>query len=74
MPWSGNISNYLWNTQSDIEAWEGNVSTSSARANVYLTGCIVPDWAKSETFNASDDSLFTWGKFWPKLAEHFQMP
>ncbi|KAJ5442513.1 hypothetical protein N7445_005520 [Penicillium cf. griseofulvum] len=59
----------------DVEAWEANVSISSARANGYLAEWIVlTEQAKNEIFNAADDCLFTWGKFWPKLAERFQMP
>ncbi|KAJ5951932.1 uncharacterized protein N7479_010345 [Penicillium vulpinum] len=60
---------------SDIKAWEAVVAISSARANGYLAEWIVlTEQAKDESFNASDDCLFTWEKFWPKLAERFQMP
>lgn len=59
----------------DLQAWEAIVSISSARANGYRAEWIVlTDQAKDESFNTSDDCLFTWGKFWPKLAERFQMP
>jgi hypothetical protein len=29
---------------------------------------------KNETFNSTDDCLFTWSKLWPKLAERFRIP
>lgn len=59
----------------DPDAWEQPVSLSSAQANAYLAEWIVlTDHAKDESFNAADDCLFSWSKFWPKLAERFQMP
>lgn len=59
----------------DIAAWENPVSLSSAQANAYLSEWIVlTAHAKDESFNAADDCPFTWSKFWPKLAAHFQIP
>jgi hypothetical protein len=60
----------------DPVAWEQPISLSSAQANGYLSERIVPtENAKDESFNAADDDFaFSWRKFWPKLAERFDMP
>lgn len=59
----------------EIEAWDADVSISSARANGYLAEWIVlTEQAKNEGFNVSDDRLFTRGKFRAELAERFRMP
>ncbi|KAJ5213294.1 hypothetical protein N7449_000463 [Penicillium cf. viridicatum] len=59
----------------EIEAWEADVPTLSARANGYLAEWIVlTEQAKSQSFNVSDDRLFTRGKFRAELAERFRMP
>lgn len=60
---------------SDMAAWEANQTMSSAQMNGYLAEwAVLTDKTKNESFNASDDCAFTWGKFWPKLAARFQMP
>lgn len=60
---------------SDLAAWEANVAMSSAQMNSYLSEwAVLTDSAKNESFNAADDCPFTWGKFWPRLAEEFDMP
>lgn len=59
----------------DLTAWETNQTMSSAPLNCYLAEwAVLTDKAKDESFNASDDCPFTWGKFWPKLAERFDIP
>lgn len=59
----------------DLEAWETNQTMSSAQMNCYLAEwAVLKEEAKNETFNASDDCAFTWGKFWPKLASRFDIP
>jgi hypothetical protein len=58
-----------------LEAWETNVSISSARGNGYLAEwAVLTEQARNETFNSTDDCLFNWSKLWPKLAERFQIP
>lgn len=58
-----------------LEAWETNVSISSAHANEYLAEwAVLTEQTKNETFNSTDDCLFTWSKLWPKLAERFRIP
>ncbi|KAL1956439.1 hypothetical protein VTO42DRAFT_7326 [Malbranchea cinnamomea] len=60
---------------SDLAAWESNQAMSSAQMNCYLSEwAVLTDAAKDQSFNASDDCAFTFGKFWPKLAERFSMP
>lgn len=59
----------------DMVTWEQCVSLSSARATGYLAEwAVLTDVARNESFNAADDSLFSWSKFWPKLADRFQIP
>lgn len=59
----------------DPTAWDQVVSLSSAQMNAYLAEWIVLSaHVKDESFNAADDYLFTWRKFWPKLAQRFQIP
>lgn len=58
----------------DLAAWENAVSLSSAQANAYLAEWIaLTTRAQNESFNATDDCPFTWSKFWPKFAAHFQI-
>ncbi|KIW06944.1 uncharacterized protein PV09_02605 [Verruconis gallopava] len=54
---------------SDLNAWECPQSQSSSMLNAYMEewSVLTPE-AKNQKFNAFDDSAFTWGKFWPKLA------
>lgn len=59
----------------DLTTWETNQTLSSAQMNCYLAEwAVLTEKAKNESFNASDDCAFTWGKFWPKLAARFGMP
>lgn len=59
----------------DPIAWDQTVTLSSAEATGYLGEWIVlTDGARNESFNSVDGCLFTWSKFWPKLAERFSMP
>ncbi|KFZ02442.1 hypothetical protein V500_00185 [Pseudogymnoascus sp. VKM F-4518 (FW-2643)] len=59
----------------DLAAWETNQTLSSAQLNCYLAEwAVLTDGVKDESFNASDDCAFTWGKFWPKLAARFDIP
>ena len=58
----------------DMQAWEQDVSLSTAQANGYLSEwAVLTGAAKDESFNAADDCTFSWSKFWPKLAQRFQM-
>lgn len=60
---------------SDLNAWEANQTLSTAHLNCYLAEwAVLERHAKNESFNASDDCPFTWGKFWPRLAERFRVP
>lgn len=59
----------------DLAAWEINQTMSSAQMNCYLSEwAVLTEGAKDQSFNASDDCTFTWGKFWPKLAARYGMP
>ena len=59
----------------DLTAWETNQAMSSAQMIGYLSEwAVLKDEAKNESFNVSDDCAFTWGKFWPRLAEWFDIP
>jgi hypothetical protein len=49
-----------------------NITQSSAMLNSYLEEwAVLTDAAANEAFNASDDSIFTWSKFWPLLASWY---
>ncbi|THY74861.1 hypothetical protein D6C95_10060 [Aureobasidium pullulans] len=57
---------------SDLKAWETTVSISSAQMNAYLSEwAVLTDSAYNESFNACDDSAFTWAQLWPRLAARF---
>ncbi|KAJ5612959.1 hypothetical protein N7510_006153 [Penicillium lagena] len=59
----------------DLIAWESHTTISTAQANAYLAEwAVLTKQAENESFNASDDCLFTWAKFWPQLAKRFKMP
>ncbi|CAD0113200.1 unnamed protein product [Aureobasidium uvarum] len=59
---------------SDLKAWETTVSISSARMNAHLAEwAVLTPIARNESFNACDDSAFTWGQLWPRLAARFGM-
>lgn len=56
---------------SDLAAWESNQTLSSAQMNAYTAEWAVLSGNVNQSFNAHDDCVFTWGKFWPKLAARF---
>ncbi|KAK7552503.1 hypothetical protein IWX49DRAFT_129680 [Phyllosticta citricarpa] len=59
---------------SDLAAWETLQDQSSAMMNGYLEEwAVLTEAAKNQAFNAADGSHFSWGQFWPKLAEAFGM-
>lgn len=55
---------------SDVDAYYAPQSLSNAVLNSYMAewAVLAPNTA-DQAFNASDDCAFTWGKFWPRLAE-----
>ena len=59
---------------SDLGAWYAPQSLSNAILNSYLYewSVLAPNTA-NQMFNAWDDSTFTWGKMWPRLAGKFEM-
>ncbi|KAI5210647.1 hypothetical protein E4T39_00223 [Aureobasidium subglaciale] len=57
---------------SDLKAWETTVSISSAQTNAYLSEwAVLTPSAFNQSFNACDDSAFTWAQLWPRLAARF---
>jgi len=60
---------------STVDAWFAPQTASNAILNSYLYewSVLAPN-AANQMFNALDDCAFTWGKFWPRLAKHFDMP
>jgi hypothetical protein len=60
---------------SDFAAWTNIQMLSSAQMNCYLAEwAVLTEDTKNESFNATDDSLFTWEMFWPKLAAFYGIP
>jgi hypothetical protein len=58
----------------DLRAWEAPQVQSSSIMNGYLEEwSVLTDEARNQAFNAFDDSAFTWGKFWPKLAKKYEL-
>jgi hypothetical protein len=58
----------------DLKAWEVPQVQSSSMMNGYLEEwSVLTDKAADQAFNAFDDSAFTWGKFWPKLAKLYDL-
>jgi hypothetical protein len=54
----------------DLSAWESPQNQSSGMLNAYMQEwSVLTPAAKNQKFNTADDSAFTWGKFWPKLAQ-----
>jgi nucleoside-diphosphate-sugar epimerase len=54
----------------DLAAWDSPQSQSTSMLNAYMAEwSVLTPAAKNEKFNAFDDSAFTWGRFWPKLAK-----
>lgn len=59
----------------DPTAWDQSVSVSTAEATGHFGEWIVlTSQTKNESFNTVDGCDFTWCKFWPRLAEQFNMP
>ena len=60
---------------STLEAWYAPQSLSNAVLNSYsYEWAVLNPHTANQAFNTSDDSLFTWGKFWPRLASYFDIP
>ncbi|KAI0009515.1 hypothetical protein F4779DRAFT_617551 [Xylariaceae sp. FL0662B] len=56
----------------DAACWANPTVLSSAMLNAHLAEwAVLTDPARNQSFNASDDSAFTWAKFWPRYAAHF---
>ncbi|KAI1846416.1 hypothetical protein JX265_011905 [Neoarthrinium moseri] len=54
---------------SGVEAWQMHSSMSSAMLNAFMEEwAVLTPAAENQRFNTSDDSLFTWEGFWPRLA------
>jgi hypothetical protein len=59
----------------DLNCWEVLVTFSTAMLNCHLAEwAVLTKGTANESFNAVDGCSFAWGKFWPKLAAHFDMP
>ncbi|KAG9519282.1 hypothetical protein KCU93_g8129, partial [Aureobasidium melanogenum] len=59
----------------DLDCWDTVHVLSSAWMNCHLAEwAVLTESAENQSFNATDDSPFTWGKFWPKYAAYFDMP
>ncbi|TKA78924.1 hypothetical protein B0A55_03926 [Friedmanniomyces simplex] len=57
---------------SDIAAWWTPQSLANAMLNGYeYEWMALSPYTANQMFNVSDDSVFTWGLFWPRLAERF---
>ncbi|RVD33465.1 SDR family oxidoreductase [Mesorhizobium sp. M4A.F.Ca.ET.020.02.1.1] len=50
----------------DLAAWECPATNSSAMLNGYMA--VLSDAAANQSLNMTDDSAFTWGRLWQKLA------
>jgi len=56
----------------DFNAWENPQAQSSAMLNAYMEEwSVLTPAAQNQKFNTFDDSAFTWGNFWLKLAERY---
>jgi len=56
----------------DLKSWETVQVQSSAMLNGYLEEwSVLSEHTRNQAFNASDDSAFCYGKFWPKLAKWY---
>ncbi|GAO50907.1 hypothetical protein SAICODRAFT_91654 [Saitoella complicata NRRL Y-17804] len=56
----------------DIRAWDTIQDQSSAYLNAYFEEwCALSESCDNESFNLTDGSPFSYGKFWPKLAERY---
>ncbi len=55
-----------------LVSWETPLVLSSAMMNSYLSEwAVLTEEARDESFNATDDSPFTWSAFWPHYADYF---
>ncbi|KAI7330792.1 hypothetical protein KC315_g5486 [Hortaea werneckii] len=55
----------------DLKSWENLHVLSTATLNCYLAEwAVLTEVAANKSFNAGDDSPFSWGKFWPKFANY----
>lgn len=57
----------------DLRAWEVNRCLSSSLLNAYMEEWAVLNFDGNEKFNTMDGTTFTWGNFWPKLADFYGM-
>ncbi|CAK7235566.1 hypothetical protein SBRCBS47491_009336 [Sporothrix bragantina] len=56
----------------DYAAWDREYCQSTALLNAYLEEwAVLTDDAANEAFNVQDGTSFTWGRFWPYLANWF---
>ena len=56
----------------DIAAWEAEKHLSSAMLIAYhAEWTVLTEGAKDQILNIADDSMFTYGKFWPVLAQWY---
>ncbi len=56
----------------DYAAWDREYCQSTALLNAYLEEwAVLTDGAANEAFNAQDGTSFTWGRFWPALANWY---
>ncbi|CAK7231712.1 hypothetical protein SCUCBS95973_008011 [Sporothrix curviconia] len=56
----------------DYAAWDREYCQSTALLNAYLEEwAVLTDAAANEAFNVQDGTSFTWGRFWPYLANWF---
>lgn len=57
----------------DLEAWQSIQTFSSAQMNSYFSEWTVLSGNVNQSFNIEDGCVFSWGKFWPKMAARFDM-
>jgi hypothetical protein len=59
----------------DIPAWDAEKHQSTALLIAYHAewALLIPD-AGNKALNHSDSSMFSWGKFWPTLADWYHIP
>ncbi|RAK98091.1 SDR family oxidoreductase [Aspergillus ibericus CBS 121593] len=57
----------------DLASWETSKVLSSGQMNGYLAEWAVLSGHVDQSLNATDDCAFTWEKFWPRLAERYNM-
>lgn len=58
----------------DVQAWDINKDLSTASLiGFFSEWAVLTPEARNETFNIVDDSPFSYGKFWPELAEWYSL-